>query len=1180
MKRWLKRISLTLLTLVLVLVLAVLAMLYSQTGSRWLLRWIPEQVPGLEWRSVHGALATEIRFQELNYQNARGRLDVSMVEVQLDWMALLQGRVRLNSLTLDRLEWQILPPAATAKPATVAGFTLPVSLAIEQFVIRQVQIPVQIDKTLVDVHGQLRSTGNHEVDLKADVTHPAMGEITLQTRLDTRNLSLTGQINGQVAIPTQTESLHSRFDATIAADAKQIELTADVQVHQENWSSDAHLSANWQPPTNEFTLTLTDGALDGTILPDVLPSGVAWQAMVSGPWDRPQFSGSAQAALDARSARGYQQMVTTFSGQLQDNITATLQQLDVRLDQAGHSAFLRSSVELSWQQGLDISGESRMDGFNPGQFPLLQQWIADAALAPHWINGQIDATTQWRIRQPENDADWAYEISSFDLDGVLAERPITWQMQAAAKLGGLPQQLDATLEWGGDRVQVQTLPQRRQLQARLTLDQLGTYMTLAQGAVNGELIWQTDSNRWTANLNCQQCKLQEWTVRQATLNASGLAQSGLPDLEARLEANQVTSKQLQIQQMSATIDETAPTSRYAVTIQHESAEVIAEAAGTREGLQFAGMLSDFRVSPHAAEGQWSLWQPVALAWPDHNVLTGPLCLQHSQSSAHGCLKTELSRNGQPVMALSTQAVPLAWLNPWLPPALMLAGDVKADVGLIWTNTGIPQGNARIVANKASVRLRRGDKVITKPIQTATTHWTMGPDALTGQLRLELGEGDYLQGELVADLSAAQPQWKNSSLEWMFRDTAWLAALSPEISNMEGTFFGDASLSGDWRQPSISAQSQLQGSATIPRANIAITNPQMAIELSKNGALKLQGEAQSGEGSIIFSGDGRYQYPEGFAIQGRLQGKQVEVLRHAELQLAVSPDVNVEVDGKQVSLSGVVLVDSATIAFEQIPQAAQAPSADIVIVGDDASTTPENPWPLDYRITVALAEQNPVKFNALGLDATIDGAVLLMAGKDQPMQAFGQLRTLEGKYSAYGQELAVDSGNLIFDGDISNPELFLKATRTDTSGAYTVTLQVGGTAANLNSVVTADPELPEVEALSILLTGRRQLSGDMNESELMGLVLSLGLQSSASTWSTVQSAVGLDVLTLKGCGSQQGCALEAGQYLNDDLYLGYRYGIFDRQGVLQLRYQISRRLLLESAYGDAQAIDLLYQFSED
>ena len=75
------------------------------------------------------------------------------------------------------------------------------------------------------------------------------------------------------------------------------------------------------------------------------------------------------------------------------------------------------------------------------------------------------------------------------------------------------------------------------------------------------------------------------------------------------------------------------------------------------------------------------------------------------------------------------------------------------------------------------------------------------------------------------------------------------------------------------------------------------------------------------------------------------------------------------------------------------------------------------------------------------------------------------------------------------------------------------------------------------------------------------------------------ALGIDVLNVRGAKDQSETALEAGKYLNEDLYVGYALGIFNRTGVLLLRYQINRRLSLESEYGERQSFDLIYSIEK-
>src|SRR5690606_22107977 len=74
---------------------------------------------------------------------------------------------------------------------------------------------------------------------------------------------------------------------------------------------------------------------------------------------------------------------------------------------------------------------------------------------------------------------------------------------------------------------------------------------------------------------------------------------------------------------------------------------------------------------------------------------------------------------------------------------------------------------------------------------------------------------------------------------------------------------------------------------------------------------------------------------------------------------------------------------------------------------------------------------------------------------------------------------------------------------------------------------------------------------------------------------IGAALGLDELGVESPGRTEG-AVVAGRQIGDDVYLRYRYGLFDDFSGLELIYRISERFRLRTQTGTAQSIDVIYE----
>ena len=122
---------------------------------------------------------------------------------------------------------------------------------------------------------------------------------------------------------------------------------------------------------------------------------------------------------------------------------------------------------------------------------------------------------------------------------------------------------------------------------------------------------------------------------------------------------------------------------------------------------------------------------------------------------------------------------------------------------------------------------------------------------------------------------------------------------------------------------------------------------------------------------------------------------------------------------------------------------------------------------------------------------------------------------------------------------------------------------------------SEPPLSDAETLSYLLTGR-PLSGETTEAEgdiLNKAAFALGMSRAGAIASQVGGALGLETLSVEG-GSTDG-RIVAGKRIGGRLLVEYGYGLVDNLGTLLLRYEVNRRLILESRTGTVSNLDIVY-----
>ena len=197
---------------------------------------------------------------------------------------------------------------------------------------------------------------------------------------------------------------------------------------------------------------------------------------------------------------------------------------------------------------------------------------------------------------------------------------------------------------------------------------------------------------------------------------------------------------------------------------------------------------------------------------------------------------------------------------------------------------------------------------------------------------------------------------------------------------------------------------------------------------------------------------------------------------------------------------------------------------------------------------------------------------------QPAQLNGELIITEGRYRAYGQNLLIENGRLLFQGQPDNPGLDIRAVRKIPSENLVVGVQLSGTLQEPDARVFSDPSLEESEAMSYLVTGRSLSRGSQSDSAQVAQALALyGLQKGSGVTDKIGDTLGLDEISIGSDWETSDSALMLGKQISDRLYLTYAVGLFDAISTVMLRYTLTRQLHLEAqSSSKSQAIDLIWE----
>jgi translocation and assembly module TamB len=572
--------------------------------------------------------------------------------------------------------------------------------------------------------------------------------------------------------------------------------------------------------------------------------------------------------------------------------------------------------------------------------------------------------------------------------------------------------------------------------------------------------------------------------------------------------------------------------------------------------RWTGTLSGVELSPHGMPA-WRQEQPSTLAWQRGALTLSQLCL--SAGTPRLCLSANRDAKGTLVAKYGLERLPLQLLATLASGAdpLQASGELSGTGQMALAANGSITGNASLAASAGSIAFA------SNPGRPLLAWSSLGANATASganqHLRLQgaLSDGGHLNGDV--SLSGAGHTLRGN-IDADLRSLAFLAALSPEIANVQGSLAGNLQLSGTLAAPQFQGRIQTQCfSAELPRAGLKLHDGHVAINGDAQGRLAITGQIASGAGVLHI--DGSTGLAADAPLRLDLKGDNVLVADIPAARVVASPDLHIARTDGVFAVTGSITIPDAKVQVEKLPgQGPTQASPDVVIV-DAPPAARVAPLAMNADIQVKLGDK--VKLQGYGLDGTVHGQLAVRVRPGQTATGRGEIR-IDGKYQAYGQNLSIQRGRLLFAGTrLDNPGLDIRAVRNIRSQSITVGLAVRGTAQRPVLTVFSDPSMEQAEALSYLVTGRPLNALKSGEGDTLNTAAqALGGLAGDRLAKSIGSRIGLEA----GVSSSEalgGSAFTAGKYLSPRLFLSYGVGLFTPGQVITLRYTLNRFLQFEA-----------------
>ena len=823
--------------------------------------------------------------------------------------------------------------------------------------------------------------------------------------------------------------------------------------------------------------------------------------------------------------------------------TATLSTLHAQTED-GH---MDGHGILAWSPTLRWDGTVTLHDFDPALF---------APSLPGKISAEIKSQGQQRATpQTGTLSDYQIDIVAQHGLGTLRQRPLRF----SGNYHWLDNQGHANLELHlGNTFAKMTGRIATQCDLNVTLNplDLADLVPEAQGHLQGNLRIQGNIQAPTVSADVQGDQLlwKTYRIKHLVLQGTMPWRGALGHLHLEADDTQLNTHHM----TSLTVDTQG-------SVEHLNTSLaIASDVGTlamtsglaRTPKQWQGTVSTFALRPKTGA-------PWKLAAPMHFALQADLkhwSVQHTclgtQANIHMCIDADWPTKG---LWLESQGLTLALLNPWLPQQSQRATLLQGNIELfahIHPDAGAYVGTIRAQSPSGSLTL--GDSAFAAMAGNLHPsnffrydHFSMQIDlskqAIAGKLGIGFQGDGYIDTKIHTDWRPHAPI--DGQMYMYMAKIAWLELFLPDVIAPKAIIQGHVSLQGTRDAPLMGGQLTLsQASAQYPAMGLNITNGQGTFTAQPDGSAKIHAQAQLGTAPLYIDGTMSW-FGDATPFQLHLFGKNLNVYNTNEIQISANPDLNFSFKDRLMHLSGQVTIPQAKIDLERLDQGATT-SPDVQIMDDTAQQKTHSP-PSALDMDVHIVVGNAVSLHGFGLTGTLAGNVGIRMPPQQEMIGNGVL-DLQGRYRAYGQDLTISKGQLVWNNNsITDPRLLIRAERK--IGDVTAGVDVSGRVESPRAQVWSDPSMSQSEALSYIVLGHglsTATSGENDRIDAASAALSAG---GGLVGSQLGAKFGLDDAGMSQSATLGSSVFGVGKYILPRLYVGYGVSLVSSGSVLNVKY---------------------------
>ncbi len=786
----------------------------------------------------------------------------------------------------------------------------------------------------------------------------------------------------------------------------------------------------------------------------------------------------------------------------------------------GETGRLAASGVFGWAPNIDTRVEFDIERFDPSLF------------VPQ-LSGRIDARASIAARQDEH---WDIDLQLAALEGQLRDHDLTGsgQLQLA---GESPEagRLDITL--GDNRIDIGS-DDGEQWQWRLdanALDQLWPDMS-GMALLEGTL--EPHARKLLARGQVEAAGFGDYSVERVHLDAE-LDWGERPRVNANLRMSDLDLRPWdRIDQIELALTGGCVDHRVELNLSGMRGTLDLAGRGTLDGCLndyagWEGYIERLYLGETVA-GDWQLAEGLPIRVRTDATEAGPGCLRAvGDGDGRLCLR-DLRIDGDSHARIGIHQVPMDLFLLPLDPVFTLTPPLSGEIEAAWNTDGVDRLAGHLELGSGALRALGDDDDLLAIDSVRLDLIPQGDHGLLIDLLARLEGDSELTGQAhVIDLRDPASTMINADANLDLPDIGAFNHLVAELDQLGGRLHARLNVAGNLSAPNINGRLSITDGYLV-QAPLGLRVTDIDIDLEGvTDHVTLVGRMKSGSGELeLYSA--LTQRSDGWTIEADIQGERFSFADVDWLRIEASPSIQLSGKHDRLNIDGDIHIDRLRAGQPPGTGERVRPSPDVIVLGE----TEEEDLDVPVRRVhgrLGIHVGNDARLSAQGLQARLAGGVeLLWTGSPEP-RGRGAILIPEGSYRAYGQNLEIRDGEVLFTGHpLDNPRLNIRTMRdifgdprVDAAGVH-----IHGPAQNPQIDLFTDPPTTDEKALAYVVTG-----ADFDHA-----------------------------------GGQ--AAINVGFYLLPRLFVSYGIGLFESGNVLSGRYELSDRWGIRVVSGERDTgIDL-------